>query len=65
MILTIVTSVPPAAFSGVAKSIGVPLRSRPRESNKLLMYADAVLRLRDSMVVCSDSSCVRNILVAM
>ena len=40
----IVASKPPSTFPGVAKSIGIPFLRRPRDSKRLLIYADAVLR---------------------
>lgn len=51
MILPIVDSNPPSSLSGRAKSIACPLRSRPRERRRLLIYADAVRKLSDSIVV--------------
>ena len=47
MIFPIVPSMPPSPFAGFAKLIVVPLRSRPRESKRLLMYRDAVERLSE------------------
>ena len=48
--LAIVASTPPSAFAGSANAMGVPLRRRPRESSKLLIYEDAVCRFFESMV---------------
>ena len=49
MILVMVASTPPAAFSGAAKSIGLPLRSKPLDNSRLLIYVDAVAKLLDSI----------------
>lgn len=50
MTFPIVASIPPSPFSGHAKSIVWPFRSRPRERSWLLIYSDAVRRLSDSML---------------
>lgn len=44
-----VASFPPSPLDGWANSMGLPLRNNPRDSSRLLMYVDAVLRLYDSM----------------
>ena len=57
IICAIVTSFPPSPREGCANSMGLPSRSRPRASRRLLMYVDAVLRLYDSIVVVARGCC--------
>jgi hypothetical protein len=53
----IVCSFPPEPRDGCANSIALPSRSSPRASSRLLMYAEAVLRLCASMVVVGSLLC--------
>lgn len=49
--LDIVASTPPSVLAESAKSIGTPFRSRPRDSNKLLIYVEAVCIFFDSIAI--------------
>lgn len=55
IILPIVASNPPSSLSGRAKLIVWPFLNNPLESNWLLIYSDAVLRLSGSILVSQGS----------